>query len=641
LLNETGRLTLDSKIKLKPPIIREPIPFQLATEAEIISGAGGTLIVDTELYNNFFLILMKDISTGKLIKITLDNFNPQMLSWILHAYTTVGFNYYKYDLPVIWTAHKYQNLRKIRQVSDAIILHNTWPTNLQKEFDFKIHPTPHIDLIELCPGQHSLKLYMGRLHSKRIQELPFNPYTELTEEQKTVVTDYCHNDIVGTQELFLHNRERIELREALGKDFKIDLRSKSDVQMAESMIAREIYSITNRWPKKADIEREYSFKYDPPPYIKYATPQLQKLLMDVCNTEFHVESGQLYRPEIFKNYFAEIDKFKFKFGIGGLHSCEENVSYKADDEWMIVDRDVTGYYPNIIANLGLYPEQLGAVFLDVYKKMKVDREYAKKNKIFTKDKGLKIALNGVSGKLNSEYSIFYSPKCYLQMTLTGQLSVLMLAEMLQCQGMQIISANTDGLVIYCRKNDYEKLLYWIDYWEKETCFPTEETLYSYYYGRDVNAYFAVKTDGTVKVKGPYSEVGSQTGTRLDNNPITLICSDAIKLLLGKNIPIEKTIKECKDVTRFVIVRNVTGGAHKNGQYLGKVVRWIYGKNEFGTINYVKNNNKVPDSDGAIPLMDLPDQFPSDKIDYEWYIKRTVEMLTEIDYYKRSKQMTFF
>lgn len=639
-LDDTGRLTINKNVKLKPYVQREPIPFELASDREIIECAGGKLIVDTELYSNFFLILMKNIATGNLIKFTLDNFNARMLSWILHSYTTIGFNYWKYDLPVIWTAYKYQNIERIKEVSDAIIFQNMWPSNLQKEFDFKIHPTQFIDLIEICPGQHSLKLYMGRLHSQRIQELPFAVGSTLTDDQKEIVTDYCHNDIVGTQELYLFNKDRIQLREALGQDYGVELRSKSDAQMAESMVAKEIYKKTGNWPKKADLSDIYNFKYEPPEYLRYVTPQLQKLLTDVCDTEFKVTYGQLNRPEIFEKYYVELGDFRCKFGIGGLHSCEETVAYKSNDEYLLVDRDVSSYYPRIITSLKLYPNHLGPVFLEVYEKMMEDRLYAKLHKLFAKDKGLKIATNGISGKFQSEYSIVFSPKCYLQMTLTGQLSVLMLAEMFHSQGIKIISANTDGIVVYCRKSDYDKLLYWVNYWECMTTFKTEETQYSAYYARDVNAYFALKLDGEIKVKGPYSEVGSQTGTKLDNNPITLICSDAIKGLLSKGTPIEQTIRQCQDITRFVTVQNVKGGAHKNGIYLGKVVRWIYGKNEYDTINYVSSGNCVPESKGAIPVMDLPDKFP-ENIDYDKYICRTIDMLYDIAYYARSKQLTFF
>ena len=640
-LNDQNQLVTGKAVQLRPYVPRQSLPYELMTDVEIQSSAGGLLTVDTELYANFFLILMKEIRSGKLIKFTHDDFNPAKLSWIMHSYTTVGFNYWRYDLPIIWKAFKNCDLSEIREVSNAVIFQNTWPSKLQTTFDFKIWPTKFVDMIELCPGQHSLKLYMGRLHSKRLQDLPFSPDTVLNDAQKEIVTDYCHNDIVGTQELFLFNRERIQLREELGREYKTNLLSKSDAQMAEAMIAREIYSITNKWPKKADLDRAYNFSYEPPSYLQFSTSQLQRLLNDVCNTEFKVRYGTLDPVEQFKGYYIQLGNLKFKFGIGGLHSCEESIAYTSSDSHLIIDRDVSSYYPRIITSLGLYPEHLGPVFLEVYAKMMEDRLIAKACKNFTKDKGLKIATNGISGKFNSEYSIVYSPKCYLQMTLTGQLSILMLCEMLHLQGLQLISANTDGVVIYCCKSRYETLASTFKSWEKLTYFKTEETAYKAYYARDVNAYFAVKLDGEVKVKGPYSEVGSQTGTILDNNPITLICSDAIKALLAHGVAIEETVQDCKDIRRFLTVRNVASpGAHKSGYYLGKVVRWYYAKNCYGTINYVKSNNKVPETDGAMPIQDLPDTLPSD-INYDFYIAKTNEILYDIAYFKRAKQVEFF
>jgi hypothetical protein len=110
--------------------------------------------------------------------------------------------------------------------------------------------------------------------------------------------------------------------------------------------------------------------------------------------------------------------------------------------------------------------------------------------------------------------------------------------------------------------------------------------------------------------------------------------------VSHQIPIETTIRECKDFTRFIVARNVNSGAHKSGDYLGKTIRWYYAKNELGTINRVDTNNKVPDSEGGKPVMDLPDTFPED-IDYDRYIQMTKEILYDIDYLKRAKQMKFF
>jgi hypothetical protein len=307
----------------------------------------------------------------------------------------------------------------------------------------------------------------------------------------------------------------------------------------------------------------------------------------------------------------------------------------------MTDRDVTSFYPQCILNLGLYPIAAGPNFLKVFRGFKDSRVEAKRAKNFTKDKGLKIFLNGTSGKFSDLWSKMRSPQLTMQMNLTCQLSILMLIEILECNGLEIVSANTDGIVIYHDRADQEKLDYWIKFWENLTGFGTEETEYKAYYARDVNSYFAVKLDGSTKKKGPYSEVGSQSGTKLDTNPIVLICSDAVEKLLAYDIPIERTIIESKDFTRFITVRQAKApGAHKNGEYLGRVLRWYYAKGETGCIQTVATNNKVADSDGAKPAMDMPDSFPED-IDYDWYINKTKEILFDIGYLTRPKQISFF
>ncbi len=101
-------------------------------------------------------------------------------------------------------------------------------------------------------------------------------------------------------------------------------------------------------------------------------------------------------------------------------------------------------------------------------------------------------------------------------------------------------------------------------------------------------------------------------------------------MLSDGVPIEKTIRECKDVRRFVVVRKVQGGAHKDGWYLGKAIRWYYAKNIDGTINYIMSGNKVPNSEGAKPYMELG-AFPDD-IDYEYYERKAYKMLTELGFF---------
>ena len=41
---------------------------------------------------------------------------------------------------------------------------------------------------------------------------------------------------------------------------------------------------------------------------------------------------------------------------------------------------------------------------------------------------------------------------------------------------------------------------------------------------------------------------------------------------------------------------------------------------------------MPKSEGARPLMDLPDEFPED-VDFSWYVRESRRILVDIGYYE--------
>jgi hypothetical protein len=222
----------------------------------------------------------------------------------------------------------------------------------------------------------------------------------------------------------------------------------------------------------------------------------------------------------------------------------------------------------------------------------------------------------------------------------------MLIEMIELANIPVISANTDGVVIRCPKSRYYDLDMVITMWEGKTGFVTEETRYSGLYSRDVNNYIAVKelkkddNQPEIKTKGVYCERGSAQNSVLSKNPEGYICSEAVQQFLANGVPVHETIRDCRDIRKFVSVRTVKGGAEKDGVYLGKAVRWYYAKDETGTINYAMSGNKVPKSEGAKPLMTLPSELPID-LDVDWYINQALEILYEVGYYQRQKPVKFF
>lgn len=638
-------ITLDKTTKLKPYQPRSFIKREFMTDAEIQANIGDTLLVDIELYPNYYCCNFKLPKLNKFIVLECGQgkgFNEKFLSWVMFNYRTVGFNSINYDLLILWLSYYTQDTLTLKDASNDIILRGVREWELKKAYNFRTFNTNHVDLIEVAPLRGSLKLYMARLHAERIQELPFPDTQVLTEEEIEIVKQYNFNDLDGTELLFNFMKERLELREALGNDYHENLMSKSDAQIAEVILAKEIGKLNGKRPQRQEIESGTIYRYSVPTYIKYHTPDLIKLLDKIKTAKFTVQpNGKMAIPNELTTP-VKVNKGLYRLGIGGLHSSEETVAYKATDYYNIVDRDVASYYPRLITTLGLYPISCGPNFLVAFNKIIDIRLDAKAKKIFSRDKGLKIVINGTSGKLSDTWSIFYSPDNTIQMTVSGQLALLMLIDWLEQTEITVISANTDGIVMIV-PNDHEEVLKQIMFkWEVSTGFTTEETRYSAYCARDVNSYFAVKLDGSVKKKGnPYAEVGSQSGTQLDVNPTVQICSDAVEALLSKGISIEQTILNCKDFTRFVTVRQAKApGAHWNGEYLGKVLRWYQAKGETGCIQTVATNNKVAGSDGAKPCLDLPLDFPSD-IDYNWYIRHTKEILEDIGFTPKLKQVEFF
>jgi hypothetical protein len=616
------------------------------TYEEIRASVGNEYTVDVECAPNFFFVGMKHKASGKVTSVELSPDVPvldrDLLGFILFGCLNVTFNGNKYDMLMMFGAMSGLNNESLKELNDFIILEGATAYDVQKRYGFRVpRHINHIDLIEVAPLSESLKTYAGRLHCKRMQDLPFSPNDPLTAENAMITRHYCINDLDNTELLRDELRPHIELREKLGNEFELDLRSMSDAQLAEKIICREYHRITGEWPKRPGFFPGATFKYEAPSYIAFRTPTLQKMLADILGATITVgESGHVECPPEIEGVTIQVGDNIYKIGMGGLHSQEKSQTIRADSEYGVFDRDVTGYYPNLILKNGFYPKHLGLEFLTALQSI-VDKRYAaKKAKEMVTADSLKIASNGTFGKLSDPYSTMYDPKMMVQTTLTGQLSLLMIIEYLEEIGIRVMSANTDGIVIHCLRGRYAEMVKAFQVWEQITKLETEETEYTGLYSRDVNNYFAVKPDGEVKSKGVYTEKGSALNSRLSKNPESLICSDAVKAFLSKGASIESFIRDSRDIRRFVSIRKVKGGAHKDGEYLGKVVRFYYSKEERGCIQTVESGGKVPKTDGARPLMDLPDSIPSD-LNYEYYVKEATDILHDIGYFPKPKQAALF
>lgn len=604
---------------------------------------------DTECYPDWWLIKFW-LPDGRMYSIQRTaeiELNYEAVQWFIDNFTLYSFNGENYDEPMVTLAMSGADNRTLKQANDHIIVGGLKRWHFYSSYgleQYRLRNFDHVDVMEVAPGVRiGLKTYMGRMHSKRLQDLPYSPNEPTTQPMRVNLDTYCGNDLDGTRGLRLECAERLVLREAMGEQYGVDLRSKSDAQMAEAIIKAKL----GFTPEKRIVPHGWQFRYTPPDYIRFSTRRLQEALAIIVNADFtandvdqlrsqpgedifdadgkKIKTGIIMPLEL-KDLVITIGATKYKLGIGGLHSQESAVQYHTTEEQTVELADVASYYPSNIINLGITPAQLGPRFQEIYREVYATRLDAKARSkaepaLKTTADGLKIVLNGTFGKLGSKYSIMYAPELLIKVTITGQLALLMLIESLELNGIRVVSANTDGIVTVCPKGREWLRDGCIKLWSLTTGLVMETMAIRSLYARDVNAYLAVEMDGTHKGKGIFAESGVLNNV----HPSQDIVADAIIAYLKHGTRLDATIHACQDIKQFLIIRSVKGGGTYSGEYLGKTVRWYFAKGETRNIEYHNNGNKVAGSTGARPCMTLPDAFPQD-VDYQRYHDEAVKML---------------
>jgi hypothetical protein len=626
---------------------------------------------DTECGPNFWIFRLKRLRDGVRwgVKITTENpeFDRDKLRKIMRKHLMIGYNSLSYDSAMVWLAIQGSTIEQLKKANDRIIKGRLQYWQVEKALDVYIPAFNHIDLFEPNPSvKDGLKKLAGRLHARRMQDLPYDPDQVLTQEEIDLTENYCDNDVDNTEALLVRLVEPLQLRIGMGEQYEADFRSKSDAQMGEGIIKSQVEKAIGGRVYKAEIPAGTSFRYQVPEWMHFETPMMQEVLATIAETDIFIDAdGKVQFPKPFEKFDIRFGDTSYKLGIGGLHSQESNRAVFSDAERILIDADVASQYPSIIMKLGLFPKALGKPFLPVYRSLMERRLAAKQAKDKTTDKGLKISINGAYGKLGSPYSVLFAPHLMIAVTLTGQLSLLMLIERAEAAGIPVVSGNTDGVVFHCPRhlfngfvpdkdgNDSDRLnpspiQDIIEWWEQVTSFKLEFAEYEAIYNQSVNCYMALKPGGKFKRKGPIANHWSEKlpwGDKntdfdperegLKKNPQMTIIADAVLGFLLHGIPVEQTIRGCRDIREFVTVIECGGGGTWRDGYLGKVVRF-YWSTDGDPIYKLKahpktgNRPKVPKTDGCRPMMELVDDLPAD-VDYDRYILAAHDMLTDIGF----------
>ncbi len=502
----------------------------------------------------------------------------------------------------------------------------------------------------------SLKRLEFEMDLQNIEEMPIHHAKEgMTKEDIVTTTEYCLNDVWATYQFYLitigecdhplyKGKNKLQLRLDIQEEFNIPCINYSDSKIGDEMIKKfycqEKGIAYTELPKEGWFRKVVKVSNCIASYVQFQTPELQAFLKKIKKVSLTQKDDFKEELHFYGNTYS--------FMKGGLHTENKPQVFEADEEHEIIDWDVSSYYPAIIINNGRYPYHLGKEFLAGYKSMFEKRlelkPQAKKDKrIAGIVEALKLSVNSVYGKSSDMQSWIYDRQLTMFTTITGELSLMMLIEAYELNGINVISANTDGVTIMVKKCYIDKMHEINKWWSELTSYELERADYQKIIFSTVNDYIAIKTDGEVKKKGDFL-----TDFELHKNKSARIVPLALEQYYVHGTPVADTIMGHDKIYDFCLRQKASKDFHYEGWNRARGDKTVYNK----LIRYYVSTTgekllkvKNKDSDSTAPdvaqveagewVCTVCNYLPKNTevatagIDYRYYIERAEKIIHNI------------
>lgn len=637
-----------------------------------MSDANNVVIFDIETMQELFaVVVMIPGKVGKSFQVS--KWKNQLDAFVRYTEAHddvywVGYNNLRFDSQVVeWILRNHENWHELSNLEicakiaqkAADVIHDAnydvFPEYREHELSLKQLDIFKIHHYDNKNRMVSLKRLEFEMDLENIEEMPIHhTKIDMTKEEVAMTIDYCHNDVEATYEFYkitlgdtdhplYRGDNRIELRRDIEEEFGIPCMNYSDSKIGDEMIKKFYCSEKGieyrELPKKGFFRKSIDVKNCIAKYVKFETPQLKDFLKKINKMQLGLQDDFKEHIDFYGNVYS--------FMKGGLHTENKPKVFEADEEYEIIDWDVSSYYPAIIINNGKFPAHLGKEFLRGYKQMFDKRlelkPFAKKDK---KIKGivgaLKLAVNSVYGKSSDMQNWIYDRQLTMFTTITGELSLMMLIERYETNGIHVISANTDGVTIKIKK-DLLPLMHEINKeWSELTAYELERTDYSKIIFSTVNDYLAIMTNGEIKKKGDFL-----TDFELHKNKSARVVPIALEQYFVHGTPVEHTIRNHANLYDFCLRQKATRSFHYEGTNRSTGKKTVYNK----LIRYYVSNTgdkifkiKNPECQtraAAISQIEagewvckvcnfLPKGSKVDNVNYDYYIEKANRLVLKIN-----------
>ena len=375
---------------------------------------------------------------------------------------------------------------------------------------------------------------------------------------------YNKNDVFLCAEMVRQKPDEVKLRYSISHAFGVNVLCSARANIADKLTVKFYSDMSGLSPKqfiKGRTERtKLSFKKIIFPHIQFKTPELQQMLAEMMQVSITRTNKDAFSKEI--TFYGTT----YTLATGGIHSQDPPRICRSDDKFVYLHHDYTSYYPSIMISYNIAPKHLDkATFVRMVSYLKETRVKCK----HTKDEdghvmegvpnkigaeALKIVINSIYGKLGSELFFLYDRFAQMQVTINGQLMTMTLIEELELNGIHVISANTDGIVIKLPRDKFNIYKDITDRWNATNRMGADYEEYKMIVSRDVNNYFDIQTDDTIEYKGALDP--KQYLKELKKGYDAPVVAVAVFEYFVNNVPVMTTLRNHKDILDFCKTQNV-------------------------------------------------------------------------------------
>lgn len=581
------------------------------------------IVYDVEVFCEDWLVIFKDIETGKYT--CVHNDNEELKECISEDCIYIGFNSKHYDQFIIKAICCGFTPQEVKQVNDFIIGGGQgWECPMLRDFFFRFN---NVDIKDDMQMGLSLKAIEGHLGlSVEESTVPFDIDRPLTEEELKETAKYCIHDVDTTEKLVELRKDYLKNKIHIGKLAGLD-----EVKAMGMTNAKLTAALLKAEQKPHDDERKYVYP--------------SNLKREYIPQEVFDFFDRMYDPEISdKELFSDKQTFTIGdcpgvVGYGGIHAAIPNYFFVETEDRVIRNKDVASYYPHLMTLCGYTSRNIPSakVFEDVLEtrmKAKASGDKATAN-------ALKLVVNTTYGALLNKYNDLFDPLMGRSVCITGQLFLMELAQHLYADipDLKIVQLNTDGIMVECDRKYLPKLDEICDEWQSRTGFELEEDAVVRIAQKDVNNYVEVQEGGKAKSKGGYLVRGISTVGAFNINNNACIVAAAVKEYLVNGVPVEDTINGCNDIFQFQLIAKA-GVKYREAYHLvdgekvpvQKVNRVYATKDErYGKLFKVKAENDSTAKIEMLPehcIIDNDNHLTIDDVDKTFYIEMAKKRIND-------------